>query len=109
MNHRCTICGSKQEQLGYASTLDGLVCKQCKKMYFTDAGCGVKAILYDKEKLTNALHNLGDTGYSLVIQALKDIQNKYCYFIDGCYIQPESVMIYLKVQFRGKSTRGCIV
>ena len=109
MGNRCSICGSRYKTLGYVSMLDGMVCDRCTKMYFNKTNDGIKAILYNKEELMSAIDKLGESGYYTLATALKDLQSKYTYFIDGYCIGSEEIIIYLRLKYKGKRTTTYVI
>lgn len=102
---KCNICGDTNKEIVYTSILDGNICIRCSKLFFMNIDGDIKAILYNKPEVMKFLTSMNNTkSYKNAVEALRDIQRRYTYFINGYCINNEVMALYMKSKFKGNET-----
>lgn len=102
---KCNICGNTNREIVYTSMLDGNICEKCSKLFFIHIDNDIKAILYNKPEVMKFITSIINTdAYKNIVDALKDIQKRYTYFINGYCINNGILTLYMKSKFKGNDT-----
>lgn len=100
--YKCNICGDTKD-IVYTSLLDGNICRECNDKFFVEIDGDIKSKMYNKPEVMDFITRINnDTGYTNLVKAVKDIQQRYNSCIIGYCIESDKLRLDYRVQYKGK-------